>query len=186
MTNNPFTYTGREYDAESGLYYYRARYYDPTIGRFLNEDPIGFAGGDMNLYAYVWDNPTNFVDPYGLWGYNWLDLLSPWGGTICATYYLKSNFDKLQRAKNGNLDQYYHCLAFCEIGKKCGMTGLAAGSIGGYAKEAYDCSDNNKSCELSDIGTNAAGVEFSNNPQCCKKSCEDFFVPTLKPYSNAK
>ncbi len=42
---NPHTYTGREYDAESGLYYYRARYYNPTIGRFLSEDPIGFEGG---------------------------------------------------------------------------------------------------------------------------------------------
>jgi RHS repeat-associated protein len=62
---NPFTYTAREFDAESGLYYYRARYYDPTIGRFLTEDPIGFNGG-INLYTYVGNNPTNFVDPLGL------------------------------------------------------------------------------------------------------------------------
>jgi RHS repeat-associated protein len=48
--------------------YYRARYYDPKIGRFISEDPIGFDGGDVNLYAYVWNNPTNFVDPEGLAG----------------------------------------------------------------------------------------------------------------------
>jgi RHS repeat-associated protein len=63
---NPyFSYTGREYDAESGLYYYRARYYDPTIGRFLSEDPIGLYGGDVNFYTYVRDNPTTYIDPFG-------------------------------------------------------------------------------------------------------------------------
>jgi|GEM_PF-5943339 len=61
----PFTYTGRERDAESGLYYYRARYYDPQTGRFLSEDPIGFDGFDHNLYRYVLNNPLNLNDPNG-------------------------------------------------------------------------------------------------------------------------
>jgi RHS repeat-associated protein len=61
-----FRYTGREYDAESGLYFYRARYYDPQSGRFVGPDPIGFASGDTNLYRYVGNSPTNFVDPLGL------------------------------------------------------------------------------------------------------------------------
>lgn len=59
-----YGYTGREPD-ETGLMYYRARYYDPTIGRFTQRDPIGLLGG-MNLYAYVNGNPVNFVDPTGL------------------------------------------------------------------------------------------------------------------------
>ena len=63
---NPFTYTGRERDAESGLYYYRARYYNPQTGRFLSEDPISFAAGDTNLYRYVFNNPVNLIDPTGL------------------------------------------------------------------------------------------------------------------------
>ena len=63
---NPYAFTGREYDSESGLYYYRARYYDPVTGRFLQEDPIGFAGRDLNLYRYVFNNPVNLVDPFGL------------------------------------------------------------------------------------------------------------------------
>ncbi|NGZ04520.1 MAG: hypothetical protein CV090_15875, partial [Nitrospira sp. WS238] len=64
--DQPYTYTGREIDSESGLYYYRARYYDPVTGRFLQEDPIGFDGGDPNLYAYVGNNVPNGKDPKGL------------------------------------------------------------------------------------------------------------------------
>src|SRR5262249_12834529 len=59
--SNPFQYTGREFDSETGLYFDRARYYDPTVGRFLSEDPIGF-NGSTDLYEYVVNNPTNFVD----------------------------------------------------------------------------------------------------------------------------
>ena len=60
-----YRYTGREYDEETGLYYYRNRWYDPEIGRFISEDPVGFAGGDINLYSYVGNNPLSFIDPYG-------------------------------------------------------------------------------------------------------------------------
>ena len=60
-----YRYTGREYDEDTGLYYYRNRWYDPEVGRFISEDPIGFAGGDINLYGYVGNNPQNFVDPFG-------------------------------------------------------------------------------------------------------------------------
>jgi len=63
--SNPFRYAGREFDAETGLYYYRARYYSPGLGRFLEPDPIGFGDG-LNVYAYVGNNPINFVDPLGL------------------------------------------------------------------------------------------------------------------------
>lgn len=67
---NTYTYTSREWDKETGLYYYRARYYDPMDGRFISKDPIGFAGGDVNLYGYVQNNPVNAVDPLGLYGSN--------------------------------------------------------------------------------------------------------------------
>jgi uncharacterized protein RhaS with RHS repeats len=49
----------------TGLYYYRARWYDAQVGRFISEDPIGFNGGDINLYAYVKNNPVNAIDPSG-------------------------------------------------------------------------------------------------------------------------
>lgn len=59
-------FTGREYDAESGLYHFRARAYDPAAGRFIQSDPLGFAAGDLNLYAYTWNDPANWTDPSGL------------------------------------------------------------------------------------------------------------------------
>jgi RHS repeat-associated protein len=52
-----FGYTGREFDQETGLHYYRARYYDASIGRFIGEDPVGFGAGDTNLYRYVGNRP---------------------------------------------------------------------------------------------------------------------------------
>ena len=69
---NPFQYTSREADPETGLYYYRYRYYDPTTGRFLNEDPSGFAGGG-NFYSYVGNSAIDFVDSYGLAPGDWWD-----------------------------------------------------------------------------------------------------------------
>jgi RHS repeat-associated protein len=64
--NNSYAYTAREWDRELGLYYYRARYYDPMEGRFISKDPIGFAGGDVNLYRYVQNDSVNWIDPEGL------------------------------------------------------------------------------------------------------------------------
>ena len=62
---SPYAFTGREYDPETGCYYYRNRYYCPGMARFISEDPIGFAGLDNNLYRYVFNNSVNFRDPGG-------------------------------------------------------------------------------------------------------------------------
>jgi RHS repeat-associated protein len=62
---NPYLFTSRRYDPESGNYYYRARIYSPALGRFLSLDPLGYEAGDANLYRYVFNNPVNFTDPTG-------------------------------------------------------------------------------------------------------------------------
>ena len=76
---NPFQYTARESDPETGLYYYRARYYDPTSGRFTREDPTREVLRGLNFYEYVRNNSPNFVDPNGRgpgqWVLNTLELI---------------------------------------------------------------------------------------------------------------
>ena len=62
---NPFQYTAREFDQETGAYYYRARYYDQNLGRFISEDPLGINGGP-NFYDYVSNDPVDLIDPPGL------------------------------------------------------------------------------------------------------------------------
>lgn len=71
-----FTYTGCEYDPETGNYYYRARYYDSASGSFLTTDPVGFNAGDSNLYRYVANSPLNYTDSSGNYLESGWDLLS--------------------------------------------------------------------------------------------------------------
>jgi len=77
---NRFLFTGREFDKDTGLYYYRARYYNPYIGRFLQTDPAGYGAG-MNLYRYCANNSINMVDPTGM-------LLVPTGRIIVTVGHL--------------------------------------------------------------------------------------------------
>jgi RHS repeat-associated protein len=63
--SNPFQFAGRENDG-TGLYYFRARYYSPTLQSFISQDPVGFFAGDLNLYRYVRNNPLRYIDPLGL------------------------------------------------------------------------------------------------------------------------
>ena len=88
---NPFQYTGRENDG-TGLYYYRARYYLPSVQRFISEDPLNFLGGDLNLYAYVGGNPTNYIDPTGMAR---KDLFTPLKPTLSSPN--REKFDKADR-----------------------------------------------------------------------------------------
>jgi RHS repeat-associated protein len=95
---NPFQYTAREFDTETSLYFYRARYYDQTSGRFLSEDPIGFSNETYNLYNYVSGDPVDFNDPsgnkkiHGNWcGPNWT------GGQVEPLYSIKRQERLLQR-----------------------------------------------------------------------------------------
>lgn len=113
---NPFRFTGREYDPETGLYYYRARYFEPTTGRFLAEDLIGFTGG-INFYAYVHNNPVLRRDPFGLWDQYTHDALiwnalKPCGvdqGLIYAIQQVSDEFDRTTGLSPENA--YMHAMA---------------------------------------------------------------------------
>lgn len=71
---NPFQYTSREFDSETGQYYYRSRYCDATMGRFTSEDAVRFLGG-VNFYSYALNQPTNYTDPHGF---------APQGSCACS------------------------------------------------------------------------------------------------------
>ena len=84
--DNRFLYTGREFYKEAEVYDYRNRFYLPALGRFLQPDPIGFAGGDANLYRYCGNSPMNGADPYGLWtlqmGFSLNVQIGPFAGAL--------------------------------------------------------------------------------------------------------
>ena len=121
VTNN-LRFVGQYFDQETGFHYNYHRYYHPKTGRFFTPDPIGFAGG-INLYAYVLNNPINWIDPYGLKLYN---IVIKGGGinvmghnltmhiddrTGKVTYYEvtgpnKGNVHVYERSKNEFIDYY--------------------------------------------------------------------------------
>jgi RHS repeat-associated protein len=74
---NRYLFQGREYSWDTGLYYFRARWYDPVTGRFLSNDPIGISGG-LNMYVFAGNNPVNFRDPFGLCTDDNYPSLSQW------------------------------------------------------------------------------------------------------------
>ena len=77
-STNVFQYTGRENDG-NGLYFYRGRYYSPSLQRFMSEDPLGSSG--QNLYSYVSNDPVDAVDPWGLYAYCYFNQVA--GGIVC-------------------------------------------------------------------------------------------------------
>ncbi len=99
-------YTGRELDEETGQHYYRSRYYDSSVGRFISEDTIGFAGGDANLYRYVGNNATNAIDPFGeaaIFGTIIIkDVILPAGFALYSIYQIEKQKQKLNRDRERN------------------------------------------------------------------------------------
>lgn len=118
-----YAYTGREWDPETALYYYRARYYDPRVGRFLSEDPIGFSAGP-NLYLYTRNNPVTFSDPSGLLrcprGSDWT-----WGSVYSAAF--RAERRQFPHNEYPHLGGYRHCVAVCLLKRHsaCGLSPAA-------------------------------------------------------------
>ena len=123
-STSSYKYTGREDDG-TGLMYYRGRYYQPRLQRFISEDPIGLAGGEVNLYGYVAENPLRWIDQLG--------LVSS-GPYICATNIRDAIW--IQAGSQGwrDNDKRLHCVVSCEIGRQCGT---AVSFLAGMTREAY-------------------------------------------------
>ena len=100
----PYGFTGREHDAESGLIYFRARTYDPAAGLFLTRDPLGFGGGDINLYAYVWNDPLNWTDPSGLAAADYVVVTAGVLGLTAACFAVGPCKDSPQSAMQSGYD----------------------------------------------------------------------------------
>ena len=120
-TANPAQFTGRESDL-TGLYYYRARYYDPVIQRFASEDPLGFAAGDQNLYAYVFDDPTDLTDPSG--------EIAPWAAACLGGAAFDAGVELLLSGRKTTLGGLANA-----AGRGCasGLLGFGIGKALGYA-----------------------------------------------------
>ena len=69
MITQPYQFSTKRFDHQTGLIYYGYRHYSPSIGRWTTRDPIGFAGGDINLYGFVQNNSVNRIDPDGRYWY---------------------------------------------------------------------------------------------------------------------
>ncbi len=119
----PFGFAGGLYDRDTRLVRFGARDYDPEIGRWTSKDPIRFAGGDTNLYAYVGNQPTTTIDPTGLY----ISYLDP---------ALRDAFDRLGQTPDGRfvIDAITQSPRGVRIGVRTGLgTGLNGEKLGGLA-----------------------------------------------------
>ncbi|END3961323.1 RHS repeat protein, partial [Escherichia coli] len=184
---------GQQHDEESGLYYNRNRYYNPLLGRYITQDPIGLAGG-WSLYAYPL-NPVNGIDPLGL---------SPADVALMrkkeqlnhqrAWDILSDTYDDMKRLNLGGTDQFFHCMAFCRVSKlnDAGVSRSAKGL--GYEKEIRDYGLNmfgmyGRKVKLShsemiednkkDLAVNEHGLTCPLT-QDCSNRCIDYINPEHK------
>jgi RHS repeat-associated protein len=125
----PYMFTAREFDLETGLYYYRARYYDAVTGRFLSEDPLGKG---PNLYSYALSNPPNRRDPYGLWALI-DDLIFAGGGAMVGL--VGQGLGDVFSGTRGSWEDYLGAALGGAIGGEVLLYGgpVVAGAAGGAA-----------------------------------------------------
>ncbi len=166
-------YAGREYDVFTGLYYNRARWYDPQANRFISQDPISFAGGDTNLYRYAGNSPDNATDPSG----NVIPIIV-WAGLAVAgvgvgvTNYYANEADIAtggtgylpglteDRGAIRQIDQQRYQSAMAGVGVGLAVTGLGASLI---AAPVLGAAVGHGSLFLAADGALASGLYGSTN-----------------------
>ena len=129
---NRVLWQGREYSYSTGLYYFRARWYEPITGRWLSNDPIGISGG-LNQYVFCGDNPINFVDPFGL-----RDVVIQFYSNLTAAELPDAAKKEVERIYLDAFNKYgktkEHTLKFeWKDSEKCpGDTGYSGGNLFGF------------------------------------------------------
>jgi RHS repeat-associated protein len=155
---NPYTFTGRELDRETGLLVYRARVYDPAFGRFLTRDPIAYEGDGMNLYEYVSSAPTRWMDPTGL--------------DETDTVPLKDFWDKWKKDHPG-FNPADYAKIFDTIDRGCiGITCAALGEPG--IPDASNCYSTFEEVTKRER-------EMVKKDECCKKGKKNAYGRASKP-----
>jgi RHS repeat-associated protein len=191
-------FTGREWDPEVQLYYYRARYYDPKPGRFVSEDPLRFIAGN-NFYTYVENNPINHVDPLGLESGNINQMVPgpgntpmfPWppGGPPGSTADDGSgaiqdfwrNYRDMRQANTIGADKYFHCMANCQASRRGPASCLMARRLSN-GREWFDMNvkGDPPSASAADQVANIAGRNGNPNVPC-SQVCAPFRPNGLPP-----
>ncbi len=187
-----YAFTGREWEPEAGLHYYRARYYDPKLARFISEDPIGLEGGDVNLYAYVWNAPATFADSSGLSGSGFGAVPYPTkpgvGGGIGSIVTMGHavadfirNYNDMRHANTIGADKYFHCMANCQAARRGPESKVVAVIIseGREGVDQYVKRDPPAACNA-DRSANSHGR--GGNPSLpCRTVCAPFRPQGLPP-----
>ena len=167
----PFQFTGRV-PIKEDVYYFRARYYDAAEGRFLQEDPIGFAGNDANLYRYVTNNPTAFTDPSGNFAVPLVAVIIVGGGLIGAGFEV-SDAINMHQSFGQVATAFGRGFAVGAIASGAGVlaglatknpyaVGAAAGLAGDVANQFFEnglqCFDITEAITQTVIGAGTAGI----------------------------
>ena len=176
---NPFQYTGREFDPETQLNFYRARYYDQSSGRFLSEDPKQFAGGSVDFYDYVGNNPANMRDPEGqipTWGWwcgpNWTggtfapydpskagQYHKPWGDTDTACMHHDICYYECRRDHPCSKGDRAACMRKCDsILMSAAPYSIMGNTVSWWVWNA------NKNPDTGDNAPNCPGCQSSSSP----------------------
>jgi RHS repeat-associated protein len=191
---NPFLYTGRELDQETRLYFYRARYYGPETGRFLQEDPItstnqyvyadSVGKPQVNAYQYAFNNPLMYTDPYGtfpLGRFFYEFYFNYWRQFASGGADFVRNYRNMRDANTIGADKYFHCMANCQSTKE-GPGGADAAIIIGEGRELTDQylkGDSRQACD-EDRAANRTGQNGAKTGSC-QSTCNVYRVPGLDP-----